>query len=231
MRSGFTLMELLIVVSVIALLAAMLLPAIGMVRELALATRCQSNLRQIGLAAALYPEEWDGLVAPCKNWDGGKWSELLAPFLESDDRITSQDDTRQIMRSCPRWRQSKYRQERLTNDPDYAKWWYDTGYGMTPMAAPWGAGFPGPKNLNVDYWNPGSPWTTLNVPLATITHHSTRLLFADNGPFWWWGEMLTYDPLNERSSQRHRQRTMTAYFDGHVESRLFAELRAAQNAD
>lgn len=240
MRTAFTLIELLVVISVIAILAAMLLPAMGMVRELALATRCQSNLRQISLAATAYTADSDGLVAPCKNWDGGKWSDLLAPLLESENRVQNQDDTRQIMRSCPSWRQSEYRRERLLNFPGYVTDWYDTGYGMTPMAAPWGLNpsgvwwpipFPGPKNLNVDYWDPNSPWTTLNVPLATITHQSTRLMFADSGPFWFWGEMLTYDPLNERSPQRHRKRTMTAYFDGHVESRLFAELRTAQNSD
>jgi prepilin-type N-terminal cleavage/methylation domain-containing protein/prepilin-type processing-associated H-X9-DG protein len=222
MRTAFTLIELLVVISIIAILAAMLLPAIGLVREQALSTRCQANLRQISLAAMAYPADWEGLVAPCKNWDGKQWSEVLAPLLESEDRVTNQDDTRQIMRSCPRWRQSEYRQYRLQTFPGYATWWYDTGYGMTPFAALWGSNWPGPGNLNIDYG-------AVDVPLATVTSQANRLMFADNGPFWWWGDWLTFDPYNERSSQRHRLRTNTAYFDGHIESRLFAELRATQN--
>lgn len=49
-RRGFTLLELLVVVGIIAVLAAMLFPAIQRLREMANRTKCMNNLRQIGMA-------------------------------------------------------------------------------------------------------------------------------------------------------------------------------------
>ncbi|HOJ39906.1 MAG TPA: type II secretion system protein, partial [bacterium] len=63
-RDGFTLIELLVVIAVIAILAAMLLPALSRAREKARQATCLNNQRQLVLALKMYVEDYNGYAPP-----------------------------------------------------------------------------------------------------------------------------------------------------------------------
>jgi len=59
---GFTLVELLVVISIIAMLISLLLPALGAAREAARRIACLSNQRQVGIAASTYAADFDNQI-------------------------------------------------------------------------------------------------------------------------------------------------------------------------
>ena len=75
-HSGFTLVELLVVIGIIALLISILLPALNKAREASRVAACLSNLRQLGTVHATYVAENKGYIVPC---DIGDWMTAPGP--------------------------------------------------------------------------------------------------------------------------------------------------------
>ena len=74
---GFTLIELLVVVAIIAVLVALLLSALAVVREQAVRTACKSNLRQVGIAAAMYAGDSQDWYPPFYGAEGNAWLRIM----------------------------------------------------------------------------------------------------------------------------------------------------------
>src|SRR5215471_15399005 len=65
---AFTLLELLVVIAIISILAALLLPVLARGKEAGRSTTCASNLRQMGIAAGIYSQDFKGRLPSFLDW-------------------------------------------------------------------------------------------------------------------------------------------------------------------
>lgn len=86
-RRGFTLVELLVVIGIIALLISILLPSLGAARERARVVKCLANLQQLGVAAVTYSAQNKNSLLPLAYYQdlgdpsGKNWSDTWATLL------------------------------------------------------------------------------------------------------------------------------------------------------
>lgn len=82
-KTGFSLVELLVVITIIGILISLLLPAVQAAREAARNIQCKNNLKQIGLALHLH-HETHGMFPDGKQCHAFGWGAKILPFLEQE---------------------------------------------------------------------------------------------------------------------------------------------------
>jgi prepilin-type N-terminal cleavage/methylation domain-containing protein len=106
--AGFTLVELLVVITIIGILIALMLPAVNAAREAARRATCANNLKQISLAIMLYQDkqecfpsgsmgrpQWREPKSSCCFWGHFGWPAFILPELEQQNLYDTIDFTRQ----------------------------------------------------------------------------------------------------------------------------------------
>jgi len=115
---GFTLVELLVVIGIIALLISILLPSLQSARRQANQVKCLSSLRQIGNAFMMYGNEFKGAwpvaihaknVQPVGFPTERRWYDLIAKYVSGNKDMAKETDIAKIRANsvvwgCPDWR-------------------------------------------------------------------------------------------------------------------------------
>ncbi len=209
-QAGFTLVELLVVMAIISVLAAMLIPALQQALGLARATECANHLRQIGLLNCQYMDANDGLpfhhimrlVNPTYAW---YWRRTAAEV--ADGKPVSSDGTKAL--------------EYMTKSAIYSIFWcrdYVEAYGREDHS-----GGRGSYAINCHFAGYSSTLGTYVWRRPDASQGSQEPFITDGTPLpeWhtaWGANSLATTLPNTRSAPGfyHHNQSNWLYFDGHV---------------
>jgi prepilin-type N-terminal cleavage/methylation domain-containing protein/prepilin-type processing-associated H-X9-DG protein len=232
-RKGFTLVELLVVIAIIALLIAILLPAVQRGLRVTETTVCSSNVRQFATAVHTYAIENDDIVPTNDMSRGGRtfWPVLMAPYLgstttlETDDELRDKELVRELLLSM-----EPYRCPSLTLDDGVLHYTVNNGL-KAPDDHP-GAAFinsrrhqsPGYEVRTIGLFDLDfSPSrTAYNIEVAKGSAERDNFNFFDmhswsHVPFNYEGEPNNGARTIKHNDDRHLGKTTVSFFDGHAE--------------